>query len=112
MREHDELVHIQEINIGSSETLVPVVPVVALAGKGLQGDRHFHADGAIPGQALTLIGAEALQDAGLTGAQSRPQVVVRVRLNDLADRRFRAGDAECAGAELCELDTARDHQRI
>jgi len=72
-------------------------------GKGLRGDRHFCADGAKPGQALTLIEAGALQDAGLTGAQSRRQVVVRaVRLNDLAGRRFRVGDVECAGAELRE----------
>jgi MOSC domain-containing protein YiiM len=40
---------------------------------------------------------------GLTGAQSRRQVVVRgVRLNDLVGRRFRVGDVECLGVELCE----------
>ena len=76
-----------EINIGSSEALKPAGSVAALAGKGLRGDRHFCADGAKPGQALTLIEAEALEDVGLTGAQSRRQVVVRgVRLNDLAGR--------------------------
>jgi hypothetical protein len=47
--------------------------VAALAGKGLQGDRHFCADGAKPGQALTLIEAEALEHVGLSGAQSRRQ---------------------------------------
>ena len=100
---HDGLVHVEEINIGSSEALMPVESVAALAGRGLRGDRHFCADGAKPGQALTLIEAEALEDAGLTGAQSRRQVVVRgVRLNDLAGRRFRVGDVECAGVELCE----------
>jgi MOSC domain-containing protein YiiM len=100
---HDGLVHVEEINIGSSEALLPVGSVAALAGKGLHGDRHFCADGAKPGQALTLIEAEALEDAGLTGAQSRRQVVVRgVRLNDLVGKRFRVGDVECAGVELCE----------
>lgn len=44
------------------------------------------------------IEAEALADVGLTGAQSRRQVVVRgVRLNDLVGRRFRVGDSLSAG---------------
>ena len=95
--------HVEEINIGSSEALLPVGSVAALAGKGLHGDRNFCAEGAKQGQALTLIEAEALEDAGLTGAQSRRQVVVRgVRLNDLVGKRFRVGDVECAGVELCE----------
>jgi len=100
---HDELVKVEEINIGPSESLMPVDAVHAVAGKGLRGDRHYFADGAAPGQALTLIEAEALEDVGLTGAQSRRQVVVRgVRLNDLVGRRFRVGDIECVGIELCE----------
>ena len=95
--------HVEEINIGPSEALKPVESVTAVAGKGLEGDRHFFPDGALPGQALTLIEAEALQDVGLTGAQSRRQVVVRgVRLNELVGRRFRVGDVECVGVELCE----------
>jgi MOSC domain-containing protein YiiM len=94
---------VEEINIGSSEELRPVVSVEALAGKGLRGDRHFCAEGAEPGQALTLIEAEALADVGLSGAQSRRQVVVRgVRLNDLVGRWFQVGDVECFGVELCE----------
>ena len=94
---------VEEINIGSSEELRPVVSVDAFAGKGLRGDRHFYAEGAEPGEALTLIEAEALEDVGLSGAQSRRQVVVRgVRLNDLVGRRFRVGDVECVGVELCE----------
>ena len=100
---HDGLVTVEEINIGSSEALVPVGSAEVLAGKGLRGDRHFRAGGAKPGPALTLIEAEALEDMGLTGAQSRRQVVVRgVGLNDLVGRRFRVGDVECAGVELCE----------
>ena len=59
--------------------------------------------GARPGGALTLIEAEALEDVGLTGPESRRQVVVRgVRLNDLVGKRFRVGDVECVGVELCE----------
>jgi MOSC domain-containing protein YiiM len=94
---------VEAINIGPSEALLPAESVTAVAGKGLQGDRHFCEHGAKPGQALTLIEAEALEDVGLTGAPSRRQVVVRgVRLNELVGRRFWVGGIECAGVELCE----------
>lgn len=95
--------NVEAINIGPTDAIAPVDSVSALAGKGLEGDRKFFADGARPGQALTLIEAEVLEDVGLTGAQSRRQVVVRgVRLNDLVGKRFRVGDVECVGVELCE----------
>jgi len=95
--------NVEEINIGPSDAIAPVRAVEALAGKGLRGDRHFHQEGAAPGQALTLIEAEALESVGLSGAGSRRQVVVRgVRLNDLVGRRFRVGDVECLGVDLCE----------
>jgi len=96
-------VNVEAINIGPTDAIAPVDSASALAGKGLEGDRHLHNEGARPGQALTLIEAEVLEDVGLTGAQSRRQVVVRgVRLNDLVGRRFRVGDVECLGVELCE----------
>jgi MOSC domain-containing protein YiiM len=96
-------VRVEAITIGPSEALAPVDSVRALAGKGLEGDRHFRADGARPGEALTLIEAEVLEDVGLTGAEARRQVVVRgVRLNDLVGKRFTVGAVECLGVELCE----------
>ncbi len=95
--------HVEAINIGPSDALAPVSSVRAVAGHGLEGDRYFFADGAGPGEALTLIEAEAIEDVGLTGQQSRRQVVVRgVRVNDLVGKRFRLGDVECLGVELCE----------
>jgi len=95
--------HVEAINIGTSEALGPVSSVRAIAGHGLEGDRYFFPDGAGSGEALTLIEAEALEDVGLTGAQSRRQVVVRgVRVNDLIGKRFRIGDVECEGVEICE----------
>ncbi len=94
---------VESIAIGPSKALGQVDSVRAVAGKGLEGDRKFFPDGARPGGALTLIEAEVLEDAGLTGAQSRRQVVVRgVRLNDLVGKRFTVGDVECVGVELCE----------
>ncbi len=95
--------NVEAINIGPSDAIAPVGSASAVAGKGLEGDRHFHGDGAEPGQALTLIEAEVLEEVGLSGAESRRQVMVRgVRLNDLVGRRFRVGDVECLGVELCE----------
>jgi len=95
--------HVETINIGTSDALGPVGSVRAFAGCGLEGDRYFFPDGAGSGEALTLIEAEALEDVGLTGAQSRRQVVVRgIRVNDLVGKRFRIGDVECLGVELCE----------
>jgi MOSC domain-containing protein YiiM len=95
--------YVEAINIGTSDALGPVGSVRAVAGQGLQGDRYFFADGAGSGEALTLIEAEALEDVGLTGVQSRRQVVVRGSgLNDLVGKRFRVGEVGCLGVELCE----------
>jgi len=95
--------NVEAINIGPSDALAPVSSVRAIAGNGLEGDRYFFADGAGSGEALTLIEAEVLEDVGLTGPQARRQVVVRgVRVNDLVGRRFRIGEVECLGVELCE----------
>jgi MOSC domain-containing protein YiiM len=94
---------VEAITIGPSEALAPVESVRAIAGCGLEGDRHFRAKGMRPGGALTLIEAEVLEDVGLTGPESRRQVVVSgVRLNDLVGKRFFVGDVECLGVELCE----------
>ena len=94
---------VEAITIGESDSLRPVESVDVVAGKGLEGDRHFFAEGARPGGAITLIEAEVLEDVGLSGPQSRRQVVTRgVRLNDLVGKRFFVGEIECEGVELCE----------
>ena len=94
---------VEAITIGESDALRPVDSVRAVAGKGLEGDRHYFAEGARPGGAITLIEAEVLEDVGLSGPQSRRQVVTRgVRLNDLVGKRFFVGEIECEGVELCE----------
>jgi MOSC domain-containing protein YiiM len=83
--------------------LWPVESVRAVSGKGLEGDRYFFADGAEPGRALTLVEEEAVQDVGLSPGATRRQVTTRgVRLNDLIGKRFRVGEVECYGVELCE----------
>ena len=99
------------------ELPAPVERVRALAGRGLEGEYHFVADGdAEPGAAITLIAEEALDglraDTGidLTHAASRRNVLTRgIDLNALVGRRFRVGAVECQGIELCEpcLNLAR-----
>lgn len=80
-----------------------VETVVAVAGKGLEGDRHFHDEGAPPGQALTLVAAEEVENVGLKPGETRRQVTVRgVDVNGLLGKRFRVGEVECYGVELCE----------
>jgi MOSC domain-containing protein YiiM len=100
---------VEQINIGPEEQLpAPVERVRALAGKGLEGNRYFYED-APSGRALTLIAAEALEafqaETGtpLSAAESRRNVLTRgIDLNALVGRRFRVGEVECLGVELCE----------
>jgi MOSC domain-containing protein YiiM len=86
----------------------PVQSVRALAGRGLEGNRYFF-DEAAPGRALTLIAAEAVeameQEDGISieSRESRRNVVTRgIDVNALVGKRFRVGDVECQGVELCE----------
>jgi len=77
--------------------------VRAVAGKGLEGDRYFFPGGAKPGRALTLVEEEEVGRVGLQPGATRRQLTTRgVRLNDLVGKRFRVGDVECYGVELCE----------
>ena len=88
----------------------PIERVEAVAGTGLRGNRYFYAEGdAPPGSAITLIAAEALEafesETGipLSAAESRRNVLVRgIDVNALVGKRFRIGDVECEGVELCE----------
>jgi MOSC domain-containing protein YiiM len=88
----------------------PVDRVEAHAGKGLAGNRYYWPEGSAPaGNALTLIEAEALaaftRETGieLTAQASRRNVLTRgIDLNALVGKRFRVGDVECEGVELCE----------
>jgi len=96
---------VESIHLGAPREpeLWTVESVQAVAGKGLEGDRHFHPDGAAPGQALTLVAAETVEDVRLRPGETRRQVTVRdVDVNSLVGKRFRVGEVECFGVELCE----------
>ncbi len=96
---------IEAIHIGPDEAgpLASVESVRAVAGQGLEGDRNFRAAGAKPGQALTLVEAENVEDVGLAVGETRRNLTTRgVRLNDLVGKSFTVGEVECYGVELCE----------
>ena len=95
----------EAIHLGAprESRLWTVESVRAVAGKGLEGDRHFHEGGAPPGQALTLVAAEVVEEVGLEPGETRRQLTVRdVDVNGLVGKRFRVGEVECFGVELCE----------
>jgi MOSC domain-containing protein YiiM len=103
-----------EINISPEHEVLPepVQRVRAVPGRGLEGDRNFYTgEGLQPerDRELTLIATEALDQLGdehgidLTAAESRRNVATRgVDVNLLEGKRFRIGDVECEGIELCE----------
>ena len=105
---------IVEINISPEYERLPqpVERAKAVAGRGLEGDRYFRSDGEPglkPDEEITLIAVEGLEDfeseSGIkvTAAESRRQVATRgIDLNALVGRRFRVGELECEGMELCE----------
>jgi MOSC domain-containing protein YiiM len=88
-------------------------------GGGIDGDRYANGTGSFykpgkPGQDVTLIEAEALEDVGLPAADSGRNVVTRgIGLNDLVGKRFRIGAVELRGAELCHpCRTLRDRTGV
>jgi MOSC domain-containing protein YiiM len=104
--------HVEAIFVASQpgELPAPVERVRAYAGRGLEGNRYFWEDGdAPPGRGVTLIAAEAMDAVALEGnvsiepAATRRNVLTRgIDVNDLVGKRFRIGDVECEGVELCE----------
>ena len=104
--------HVEAIFVASErgERPAPVDRVRAYAGRGLQGNRYFWEGGdAPPGRGVTLIAAEAMDAVALEGnisiepAATRRNVLTRgIDVNELVGKRFRIGDVECEGVELCE----------
>ena len=93
-----------QIAIAAEESALPApVSEVEVRPEGVVGDRYGDAGD------ITLIEAEALEaftaETGipLTHEESRRQVLTRgIRLNELVGKRFRVGEVECVGRELCE----------
>jgi MOSC domain-containing protein YiiM len=104
------------ISARATEPLVRVDRVQAVAGRGLEGDRYFEADGTFPdkkgevhdpGREVTLIEAETLEaiardyDLDVDFGLPRRNIVTRgVPLNHLVGREFRVGDVPMRGVRL------------
>lgn len=102
-----------EINISPTHELLPepVESVRAVPGRGLEGDRYYVADGdpEPDEEDITLVATEALEalesehGISLSAAETRRNVATKgTDLNALVGRRFRIGELECEGRELCE----------
>jgi MOSC domain len=83
--------------------------VRAVAGQGLEGDRHVAGTGTfpsgMPGSALTLIEAEVCEsfDPPLEPSVHRRNIVTRgIDLNALVGHEFTVGEVLCRGMRLCE----------
>jgi MOSC domain-containing protein YiiM len=81
----------------------------ALAGQGIEGDRHVAGTGTfpsgLPGSALTLIEAEVCESftPPLDASEHRRNVVTRgIDLNALVGHDFLLGSVRCRGMRLCE----------
>jgi MOSC domain-containing protein YiiM len=94
---------VEGIHIAPVESELPhPVDSVDVTDEGVVGDRYATS------RNLTLVEAEALEgllaDTGieLSAAEVRRQVLTRgIALNDLVGVRFRVGEVECVGEELC-----------
>ena len=87
--------------------VVPVDAAVAIAGRGLEGDRYALGRGTFSGPGrgyeLTLVEAETLAELDISWTRARRNVVTRgTSLNPLVGRRFRIGSVECVGRRLAE----------
>jgi MOSC domain-containing protein YiiM len=102
---------LEEICVASSagEPVQTLRTVRAIAGRGLEGDRHVSGRGTFPsgppGSALTMIAAEVCEsfEPPLTAEEHRRNLVTRgIDLNRLVGRDFTIGKLQCRGMRLCE----------
>lgn len=90
------------------QPLTQVSQIDCVAGKGIIGDRHY-GKRKWPGQNLTLIEAEAIEQFNRDLGQSinwqapRRNIITQgIRLNDLVGQFFMLGNVQCFGVEQCE----------
>jgi MOSC domain-containing protein YiiM len=102
---------VEEIRVATAAATpsVALQSVRALAGRGLEGDRHVTGDGTFPsgvaGSALTLIEAEVCESftPPLGPDEHRRNIVTRgIELNGLVGHEFTVGATRCRGMRLCE----------
>jgi hypothetical protein len=108
---------VEQICVAASagERVETPASVMAIAGRGLEGDRHTTGRGTFPsgvsGSALTLIAAEVCEsfDPPLAPGEHRRNLVTRgIDLNALVGQEFRVGQVRCRAMRLCEPCTVID----
>lgn len=95
-----------------NDPVVEIDEVVAVPGRGLQGDHYFSgrsSKGNDPSRELTLIEHEALtaieieHNISLNHGESRRNIITEnVPLNHLVGKEFRVGEVTLRGMRLCE----------
>ena len=74
------------LNVGSREAMVEVDEMVLVAGKGIEGDRHFQKDGKSLSRQILLMDRETLGEFDLSDGQIRENITVRgVELSALVE---------------------------
>ena len=103
------IVEVLSVAASAGEPARLLEAVRALAGRGLEGDRHVTGRGTFPsgppGSALTMIEAEVCESFNppLEPSDHRRNVVTRgIDLNALVGRDFSIGEVQCRGMRLCE----------
>ena len=103
------IVEVLSVAASAGEPARLLEAVRALAGRGLEGDRHVTGRGTFPsgppGSALTMIEAEVCESFNppLEPSDHRRNVVTRgIDLNALVGRDFSIGEVHCRGMRLCE----------
>lgn len=87
--------------------IVEVDEVKAIEGFGLEGDPYPPTDNPTPGEEVTLISREAIEEFIAEGnefapGESRRQLETRgIDLNSLIGKRFRVGEVELVGVKQC-----------
>lgn len=96
------------ISPASGGDLLELSQVMAVAGKGLEGDRNFRETADDNQNAVTLISEDAVQICRQRIGRDFPieqfrrnLIVSGVELNQLVNLQFRVGDAVFTGYELC-----------
>ena len=99
----------------AGESAIHLDQARAIAGEGLEGDRHIVGKGTfpsgLPGSALTLIEAEVCEsfDPPLSLDEHRRNIVTRgIALNALVGHEFKVGPVHCRCMRLCEPCTVVD----
>jgi MOSC domain-containing protein YiiM len=98
----------------ASQPMQSLIQVIAIPGKGLEGDRYFRATGTYsnkpePARQVTLIESESIEalqsELGilmLPGDSRRNLVTRGLALNHLVGKEFKVGEALLRGIRLCE----------